>query len=122
VESPSCNFIFVEGCSFLAPCVLGLHLFSSEVFIFEPLAFWVVSFFYWRSLFLSLLCFGVASFFIGGLYFLAPCVLELPFYSSDVFFLATCILGLPLLSSEVFIFEPTSEGSNSEPLVVTLAY
>jgi hypothetical protein len=71
---------------------------------------------------LSLLCFGVASFFIGGLCFLAPCVLELPFYSSDVFFLATCILGLPLLSSEVFIFEPTSEGYNSAPSVVALAY
>jgi hypothetical protein len=34
-----------------APCVLGLPLFSSEVFDLGPL------------------CFGVASFFIGGLWF-----------------------------------------------------
>jgi hypothetical protein len=36
---------------FWAPSVLGLPLFSSEVFVLSPL------------------CFGVASFFIGGLCF-----------------------------------------------------
>jgi hypothetical protein len=62
-----------------APRILGLPFFSLEVFIFEPLAFWVAFFsleififeplafwgclfFNQRSLFLSPLCFMVASF------------------------------------------------------------
>jgi hypothetical protein len=80
---------FIGGLCFWAPCVLGLLLFSSDVFIFEPLVFWGCLFFRWRSLFSSPLHFGVASFFVGGLYFWAP-----------------YILGLPLFLSDVFIFEP----------------
>jgi hypothetical protein len=79
---------FIRGLYFLAPCVLGLLIFSLEVFVFEPLAFWGCLFFHQRSLFLSLLRFRVAYFFIRGLYFWAP-----------------CIIGLLLFSSEVFIFD-----------------
>jgi hypothetical protein len=87
---------------FLATCVLGLHLFSSEVFFLFPL----------HS--------RVASFFIGD-FFCTPCVLGLPFFIGDLsfqplafwgclffhrgsFFWAHCIFGLALFSSEVFFW------------------
>jgi hypothetical protein len=46
-----------------------LPLFSSEVFYFEPFAFWGCLFFYRWSFVLGPLRFVVASFFIGGICF-----------------------------------------------------
>jgi hypothetical protein len=57
--------------SFSCPLSFGVDSFSSEVFVFKPLAFWGCLFIHRRSLFLSPLHFGVASFFIGGLLFLS---------------------------------------------------
>jgi hypothetical protein len=53
-------------------------LFHRRAF-FLALAFWGYLFFHQRF-FLSPLHFGIASFFIGGLSFLAPCILGLPFF------------------------------------------
>jgi hypothetical protein len=64
---------------------LGSPLFSSKVFCFEPLAFWDCLFYHRRSFILNPLYFGVASFFIRGLLFWAPCVLDLPLFSLEVF-------------------------------------
>jgi hypothetical protein len=47
---------------------LGLHLFSSKVFVLSPLHFRVASFFI-GGIYFNPLHFGVDSFFIGGLYF-----------------------------------------------------
>jgi hypothetical protein len=63
---------FIGSLYFFEPLALLGCLFSSEVFLFEPLAFWGYLFFHRMSLFLSPLCFGVASFFVGGLYFFDP--------------------------------------------------
>jgi hypothetical protein len=88
--------------------------FSSEVFL------------------LSLLHFGVASFFIEGLSFKPLAFWGCLFFHRRYFFLAHCVLGLPLFSSEVFLlsplrfvvasffigglsFEPTNEGCNNAP-------
>jgi hypothetical protein len=74
------------------------------------------------SLFFSLLCFGVASFF-KDVFVFEPLV----FWSCISFhwislFLSPFHFGLPLFSLEVFVFEPTSEGFGSTPSVVALSY
>jgi hypothetical protein len=73
----------------LIPLHVGLLLFSSEVFCFEPLAVWGCLFFYRTPFVFSPLRFGGYLFFFRGLLFWAP-----------------CILGFPLFLSEVFSFEP----------------
>jgi hypothetical protein len=48
---------------------VGLPLFSLEVFLFDPIAFWDYLFFHQRSFILSPLCFGVASFSLKAFLF-----------------------------------------------------
>jgi hypothetical protein len=43
--------IFHQRSLFCAPCVFGLPLLSTEVFVLSPLRFGVAYFFHWRSLF-----------------------------------------------------------------------
>jgi hypothetical protein len=84
---------FVGGLCFRATCILGLPLFLSEVSVIEPHMFWVCLFFHWRSLLSSPLCFGVASFFVGGLCFRAHCVLGLPLFRWRSLFLSPLHFG-----------------------------
>jgi hypothetical protein len=68
--------LFIRDLSF-EPLVFWVYLLFIRSLSFEPLAFWGFLFFHRRSFFLSPLQFGFASFFIGGLSFLAPCILAL---------------------------------------------
>jgi hypothetical protein len=84
-------------------------------------------------------CFGVTSFFVGGLRYEPLAFWGCLFFSSEVFVWAPFVLGLPLFSSEVFVlsplcfgvasffigglcFEPTIEGCDNALLVLALAY
>jgi hypothetical protein len=130
---------------FLASCVLGLSLFSSEVFfsldpcvwrlplfssvvLFSwPLSFWGCLFFHRWSFFLGPFHFRVASSFIEGLFFLSPLHSGVAsFFVGGLYFLAPCILGLPLFLLEFFFLASCKSsayscGLNSVPRQMTLS-
>jgi hypothetical protein len=67
----------------LAPCILGMPLFSSEIFCIASCIL------------------GVP--FLSEVFCLAPCMLGVPLFSSEVFCLALCVLGVSLFSLDVFL-------------------
>jgi hypothetical protein len=85
---------------------MGLPLFHQRSLFLSPLHFGVASFFHRRSLFSTPLHFWVAFFFIRGLYFLAPCIGVASFFIWGLYFWTSCILGLRLFHWRYLFLRP----------------
>jgi hypothetical protein len=100
---------------FLSLMHFGGTFFSSDAFVFEPLAFWGCLFFQRMSLFFSPLHFGL-HLFRSEVFIFKPLVFWgcLFFYRRSLFF-SPLHFGVAFFLSDVFVFEPMNEGPDSAP-------